>query len=242
MSKKTGHDSSLFLSAFVSVRQHEEYANRWICDAQWHQILSKKYNDLPTIGLTQIRLTRLLNKTYEASFHNFGEYSEVYHVNFRMICPVTSKRRRVHFYYFNTTKTALPLPLEVKGEEFLRNNPLVLFRAKRKLISDPVESDIRSKILRVAAVASADVPTPDVPTPDVAAVASADVQPSVEAIDEDSSSSLIDSSSSLIDSIYYWRSSNARNLFAPTLRSEEDVEEALLQRITLLRNVAVRKE
>jgi hypothetical protein len=133
MLKKTAVDSSLFLRAFVSVRRDEDYTNRWICDAQWHQILSKAYIDLPTIGLTQIRLTRLLNKTYQASFHNFGEYSEVYHVNVKMNCPVTSKRQMVHFCYLNTTKTALPLPLEVKGEEFLRNNPLVLqIRAKRE--------------------------------------------------------------------------------------------------------------
>ena len=42
-----------------------------------------------------------------------------------------------------------------------------------------------------------------------AAVASADVQPSVEAINEDSSSSLSDNTK-------YWLSSGARNLFAPT--------------------------
>ena len=93
------NDGDIFFDCLSALTQQSDcYRGQWICDESLARILHRHYPKIEDKDTVRSILVMRLNKA--AGAFDGSNVNKVYKPQFKTVCPPSSKRRKVYFYYF----------------------------------------------------------------------------------------------------------------------------------------------
>ena len=93
------NDSDTFFDCLSALTQQSDcYRGQWICDKSLAMILHRHYPKIEDKDTLRLKLVMRLNKA--AGAFNGSNVNKMYKSQFKTVCPLSSKRRKVYFYIF----------------------------------------------------------------------------------------------------------------------------------------------
>jgi hypothetical protein len=112
MPKSSSHNSVLCKQAILdTILKIPRFNDRWIINELLFQAMLDSFHELKTIGIDRSQMVRLLSNKVGPNLWNLdpnANPSGIFGREFTGDCPITEKRRRLHYYYVTAPGGAPP--------------------------------------------------------------------------------------------------------------------------------------